>query len=598
MGIGLSFQYNQFFDDDVPRVEDLLRHIPSRMVMVMLATANEMLCTKGDHPAVQQFLLETFTANLPKDQEKVIRERGMSGIYSGYRLFSIQHTVEFINRELINYREVHTGKIYKSELGYYTLNVFKAYLVIMDEMNTRNTIDQMMLIEEAKKGGYNLIRLMWMHMIRQFEFAHRPNPVLEAYKSMALISYLERHDKFGPVIKPYFKTLQCENGQDYLGWLLEILMPHQMTRSVNPNRHYCRMFLKEPDPTLEILVIDPATVAHDPDKQLDYIGLKERPLTKYKDGSYVISCFDYVHNALFNGLVRSVYEHSGVKSLFEDGTDTKEGAAGGGFGRFRDTIEKELSEAILFKNIMVRCFTRKYDCLKFFDDHEPFNPGCYYRHNNHIFLFEFKDHLLNGSVIHTDSFDRIKAGLDELLVRQRTEVNGEEKPAGKDVSGLAKNIVLLANDGHLFYSVDELAGNKQLQLRDMIIHPVIIHTNVYLEIPGFREYLDDILQERLASVKGYFKRIDSFKLVHLKYFFERILFFANSRLELHEEFEYVNDLIRKQQLKSQNTLELDDWFDVYTPFSSIYSRKVRELPVYSSDELGAAIIDCWQIETE
>lgn len=590
MGLSNTFSYRQIFDEDRPKEpQELLREIPSRIVIAILATFNDILSIKGRNQKTQLFLLKSISVNFPDALRNQIFANAIPRISSDYELFASPFTVEFINRELINFRE-DTGQEIRRENE---LNIFKAYVAIMDELVEKQTEALAEVAEEAKKGGENIRKLLWTHIIKQYEFTNRPDPVTEVFKSRALISYIDHHPKFGEPARELFATFNCNSGHDYINKLFGIIFPHlSREETEDPGKYFFRIRFDEPEPVIENLTLDPAEIANNKELQTDYLGLKKKPIFRFEGNEYIVPYWDYMYTSIATGLLYFLYENSTIKQRFLDKGNTDEE----GFRKFKGAISKEFSEGVLFQNTMRMCFGRKKDCVLFFRDEEQFNPDCYYRHGRHIFIFEFKDHLLNSEVIQFGSYEDIKNEIDEKFVQATFEKNGKTVKKDKGVFQLARNIEILTKNEELFWEIDKEALRNKLRLRDMAIYPIVVQTNLYFDMPDIAEYLNKIIQERLQPIKNSMQ-IQEFRMIDFKYFREKILMFADSKLELHKEIRYYKTEIDELKKKFEQTGDLNFWFDSMTPFSFVQSPGFLKYWGYRRSDAVKFLNQCWLIDS-
>lgn len=595
MSIDLRIRYSQLFDEPRPNISRLFQDYPSMGILGSLVMINNKLLAQGANKKTQLELLTDISTDYQPELRKAVFARAIPLIMDGYVFFSLPAIVELINREFINFRDFEMTEMPEYE----GLNILKAIIAVSDEISERDTFIFKDSIEGAKLGGENLIKLLWPHLIQQFEFYNKPDPIPECYKGMAFISYLERHPKFGRIAKSYFESLGCSGGQDYLHRIISLVTEYiQRDESSNNQDEFFHVKVGTYEPVLEALVIDPNEIRNNPEKQVDYRGLKEKPLHKIGENHYIISYWPYLVNALFNGLIFSFYSKSTIATLFTsmntEGKSKK--AINKGLGNFKGTIGKEFSEDVLFKGTMTRCFGRKHETLLFFEDNEKFNPDCYYRKGNHLFIIEFKDYLLNAEVIQSNSYEKIKEEIDKKFVFHTTESNGKTKIKEKGVSQLARNIELLHSNPNLFWELDPGAANKKLTLKKMNIFPVIVQTNIYFDVPGINDYLNQIIQHRLTPTATSFRSIKPFTMVNFSYFFDRLLLFSDARLELNQEFDFYHHKINRLKSKTRKSYSGEDWFKSLMPFSIINSEDFKKHFLYRRDDLLDEIKNCWRID--
>jgi hypothetical protein len=151
MSIALTFEYRYLFNAPRPDPQELLKDIPSKFVIAILSTVNDTLTLRGYKPGTQKFLLINWTINFPKDIRDDILAKAIPKIDTGYELFAFPYTVEFINRELIHYREIISKHERDNSID--ELNIFKAYVAIVDEMIEKDVLLLQKSIADAKRGG-------------------------------------------------------------------------------------------------------------------------------------------------------------------------------------------------------------------------------------------------------------------------------------------------------------------------------------------------------------------------------------------------------------------------------------------------------------
>lgn len=591
MNVILVVEYKHLFEGNRPNPKELLSDIPSSHIIGIMAMINDVLTLRTNSLETQAYLMYNLAQDFPEDiRDKILGKAGIK-LKENYEIFNFPFTVEMINRELINFKE-DISEFSASSVD--TLSIFKAYLSIVEEMNDRDVLIQNKAIEDAKRGGDNIIKLMWPHLMRQYQFTNRPDPRYEINRGAAFLSYLESHPQFGSYAKEYFKSKNCSNYQDYFLALLSLILPH-LHRKPSPNLsdYFYRITLQEPEPILDSLVIDPAEVKHNEKKQLDYLGLKEKPIFQFQSNNYIIPYWDFFYNALFTGFVFSFYFNSGIKREYEN---LKNITDKNGFGKFKGIIGKEFSEGVLFKNTLKKCFSRKHESLLFFNDNDEFNPDCYYRQGSNIFIIEFKDYMLNSEIIQSGSYEIIKNEIDKKFVSETIEKNGKKKTKEKGILQLARNIEKLVKDEGLFWQIDSQAKNKKLKLRNMTIYPIIVQTNIYFDFPGVNDYLDRIINSRLNIKKPKFKRIATFTMIDFRYFEQCLFLFSDGRLKFVDELEHYQNEMLKRRKKANYTRNVDDNFNAMIPFSFIHSPQFHKQYNDQLPLLREAIEDCWNFK--
>lgn len=585
-------EYKHLFGDTRPDAKELLKNISSRDVIAVMSMINDVLSIRRNTKATQAFLMHSLASDFPEEVRNTVLVKAGVKLNNGYEIFNFPYTVEVINRELINFRAEEVSNIEKRTD--HTLAIFKAYLATVEELTERDSIKLQTATENAKKGGNNIIQLMWPHLMSQYQFTNRPYPKYEINRGLALLSYLDRHSRFGSYAKKYFESNRCSSYQDYFLALLSLLLPHlQREPSTNLIDYFYTITTEHPEPVLESMVATPSQIAGDPKKQINYLGLKEKPILCFEKGQYIVPYWDFLINALFTGIVFSFYYNSGVNNEFEDLHNSTDES---GFGKFKGIIGKEFSEGVLFRNTMIKCFSRKYESLEFFDDNEDFNPDCYYRQGNNIFIFEFKDYMLNSDIIQSGSYEIIKSEIDKKFVSETIEKNGKTKVKEKGVLQLARNIEKLAAQEDLFWKIDSQAKVKKLKLRNMNIYPIIVQTSIYFDFPGVNDYLENILRKRLTNVSMNFKNIRRFTMIDFRYFEDRLLLFSDSKIQLSDELHFYQQKLIRMRRRANLTHDVNDNFAAMAPFSHINSPAFKKQYGYRLPDLREVTEQCWNFK--
>lgn len=579
MNLTSRFTYHYLFGEPRPNRSDLLKDIPSKYVIVVLSFINNVLQQKGDVPKTQFYLFDSLTKHIDSTIKNELLNKISSKIQSNqYVLFEYPTTVEFVNRELINYRD---GSLEITiELSIAELNILKAYVALIDETNERDVHNNQKEVEKAKLNEEGVKKLMWPHLIRQLEFVNRADAIYELLKGKALLIFLENHPKYSqPTIK-YFQNIGYQSGLDYLN-RLEFLLSKSLVQkpSADPNDFNFIIGTEDHQHFLEYLSLDQEEISSNTDKQIGYSGLKEKPIFKLFSNGYIVPFWDYLYNALFIGLISSVYNNSEINLVDKN------------FGDFKSTLGKEFSEQILFRKLMQKSFTRMHECLLFFDDDKnTFTPDCYYRRKNDIFIIEFKDNILKGSVIQSGSYEKIRESIYEKFV----EAQNGDKLKKKGILQLRRNIKLLENNEDLFHSIDKDAKSKKLKLRNMTIYPIIVHANNYFDLPGLNNYLEEILCNDINNGQNNFRLIKPITVVNLYYFYKRIQLFSYSKIQLSDELDFYHETIKGNREKWKKSENINDWFNSLSPFGN-NSPAVIENATHKLGEFMREISSCWGI---
>jgi hypothetical protein len=145
--------FRDIFKEDPPSLNALIEDIPSNVIITFLSFINAQLFLSLEGKQSQIGIWQLITRRFP---EKLRREI-FSGIYpfiekqkDGVIIFATWHITEFIQHELINYREFDfTDTTPEQEL-----RLFKAYFIVAETLNDRMSAT---MIEEMELTGANMV---------------------------------------------------------------------------------------------------------------------------------------------------------------------------------------------------------------------------------------------------------------------------------------------------------------------------------------------------------------------------------------------------------------------------------------------------------
>jgi hypothetical protein len=170
------------------------------------------------------------------------------------------------------------------------------------------------------------------------------------------------------------------------------------------------------------------------------------------------------------------------------------------FPDFKTHIATEVSENIVFKGVLKKLFNKKNIKIHFDDDGRDNYPDCYIRSGKKIFLIEFKDYFFPGKLVDKYSFEEIKNHIDTKFIKN-------EKGKNKGISQIIEQLKILEGDKFEFDLFTE---------KNIIVYPIIVHTNFAYQMPGINHYLNDefkkIVNENFKNLNLQIKQLVLFDL--------------------------------------------------------------------------------------
>jgi hypothetical protein len=137
--------YKDIFQGGKPDILSLLHDIPSKVIIALMSIINSELFLNGKEKHSQIKIFDYVTRRFQENDYQIIRNK-IERFYEKMRLenghnieiglFDIRYTIEFISRELLNYRDFD----FEVTTPEQELNIYKAYLLIVNEIDEKEAI--------------------------------------------------------------------------------------------------------------------------------------------------------------------------------------------------------------------------------------------------------------------------------------------------------------------------------------------------------------------------------------------------------------------------------------------------------------------------
>lgn len=178
------------------------------------------------------------------------------------------------------------------------------------------------------------------------------------------------------------------------------------------------------------------------------------------------------------------------------------------FSDFKSLISTEVSEKIVFRKAIEKCFGRKGTFISY--DKTVFDgfPDAYLRYNNIVFVFEFKDNDLSKEFIRDDSYQSAKTFIDERFI-MNTE-KSKDKP-----KGISQLINVIKSLNEKIKLVDPLLL-KKYKKSSIEIFPVIVVSENMFSLPAVESYLTKEFR-KVKLLKTDFRRINDLAVINISY---------------------------------------------------------------------------------
>jgi len=457
--------YSRIFPDSSRSIDDVIRTLPSKKSIEWVSYLHFYKSTSPiNQPDYELFmhLLSYINIQLKDSIDNYIQEVEKKD----YGFIDNVALLILLNKLLT----VHNDNISAlSEVDYSNLMI--AYLMCCDDRiglsaDTVNTINQ----------DIDADWFVWLYLperLKYYDFEYKDIRI-EFIRSFMFKDFCEKNDTFKPLFKIYLKEMNIINWKEAQFFIIDLI-----NRIEKSDKHFCGIKIN-PDSYmkryLDAMSVDINTYR----PSSDFKGIRDKPVYYQGDNEYNILSINFLIDKLFQGF------------LFDFALVIKMS-----YPKLKKIVGDLFSEKCLFYAIMKGCFEQTCDvrisgeelkeCLK------GGEPDYYLRKGKNIFLFEFKDVMLNAKTKHCNNFDEIVKELSEQFERSI-----EEKSTGK-IKDKPKGINQLLNVIEKKLDVIIEKADKIELSDDLNVFPIIIYQDCNFDIEGINYYLKNRFHELLKS---------------------------------------------------------------------------------------------------
>lgn len=401
-------------------------------------------------------------------------------------VFSTEANLYIVEKIIANKKQLLDENTLRRDTDRDELNIFKSILCVNQSLNGKeeniilpNENKDMCKIAQAyitlkfstaDLGLYDDINLELVNLL-----------YASFYKLKGLIDFLEeeKYDKYLNKIYEHFHVREREN---FLTRVAELYF-NIVAKSVNQD---CSFKVEDND---QLKFLDSLT-AEKIEIDDDFVNIRNYPVYKKTDGTYIVLNPFFIMDKFTISLKFFL-----VKSFWDNNIQ----------GDFSNFYNKDFSEKFLMYNLFDSIFDYKYFVKKktFGEEELDDEPDYYFRYNNKIFIFEYKDILINKKVKVSRDIEIILSELKKKLLQDKT--------SDKGIGQLVKHINNIDNNEFPFD--DGIKTNKSLK-----IYPILVLSDRKLEILGinyqfnqwFRDELDDLSHKNIKVQDLVVMSLDSF----------------------------------------------------------------------------------------
>lgn len=468
--------YSCLFPEGKDNLIDILKIIPSKSAIAWLSC----LLFKKDLATSNQNELDLFipllfkmTSNLQHEVTNYLQF--ISDEVGNYVFIDRASLLILIEYILENHNDSDID-ILKSKDDF--SNLFIAYLLCCDKRIHYSSQDLLQINDIQSQILYHLPAQLKINDVI-FPKDYR----VEFIRFYYFMFFCEQDVDFREYLKVFLQKKHIEKWEDYLHFVFYTYLTNSTNEEgasnlvkIVPDQYYEKFFLD----SLRIDISDFKRTA-------DFIGLRSKPVYYHGNNLYSIVSPKFFLDKMFNGLLFD------FASILKDKDDDKIK----NYPQLKQLVGERFAEKYLFYEIMQGCFSKIYKKLisgevlknKLGDG----QPDFYIRKGKNVFLFEFKDIMLNANIKHSGNLEKIQ---HEFL--QNFELKTIEK-SGKKQKVKSKGITQLLNviENHLKTILKEA---DRIEIIDKLnVYPIIVYQDPCFDIEGFRHWLSNRFEELKLS---------------------------------------------------------------------------------------------------
>ena len=427
------------------------------------------------------------------------------------------------------------------------------FLTIETEYKTeRILLDKVLAQKNEPDWAY---RMLWIPLMRQFQFNEPVSPLMEMSKLFWLLKFA--FDHWRDHLRVYFKTFNVKTIGQFAGSYNSLFTASAMTLSDQPLQKF--VIIGDPNGArhLKHLRINELMAT----KTITPADLKKKPLFQLPGGQYLIIDQAYLFKHIFRGPffdLQHVKNSSGKpisKNLISD-------------------VSKYVLEEYAFRSIIQK-LNSDPGLMKFDEgaDQQKGVPDCYKRIGYTILLFELKATIFPDAIWENPEYDQLLKYLEERFV--------QSNDGPKGIVQLSKDIENILNGGYSFDPID-LANTQEL-----IIYPIIVHNDFQFSMHGLNQFLLDKLKPLFPTNRPGNVKIRPLTVINMDWLFDLSFRQGNftKLMELIDRY-HATILSREHELTTMGATQ-ERFVRSYESFDLVYQFNfMQDLPNVADEPIS------------
>ena len=326
-------------------------------------------------------------------------------------------------------------------------------------------------LNEPIKSAYSVL----LTLLPYNDFTNTDNYskfMAQCKKAEMFFEFCKNNTKYSAILDIFLKEYYCKNWEEYVCSVskLFILSENKIILDPTSKSYYTDSLI------LSNLSININQVIEQQDN-LDYRIFRSNPIIQVQKDQFIVIynslCVEKIYNSLifsFKDINETLEKKAKISNIFQDYTSN-------------------FSEEYLFYTIIRNAFVEQkkismsgFDC-RIIDPHGE--PDYYIRNWDKVFLFEFKDVMMNADIKTSSDYIKLKDLIEDKLVCKKK--SGKDSAIGQLVNNIAR-----IQSGKFPYD-DKLNSEK------VKIYPILVVGDAKYVTPGMSCILNDYFKQKLEE---------------------------------------------------------------------------------------------------
>jgi hypothetical protein len=538
----VSIPYSDIYNDfDTVSIPELISDIPTQNSLIIIAHFTAMIHTQEDNSEYQKNIVIKWSGRFSNETRNRINQsiqKISSQKDADFNLINNISSLLLIECILENHNDLallHNLTPEQEE------KLFKAYLYLSAKWNNEQA-------NGAKKYKDEVDSMLLVMMLPFSELAEFKDFNIQFLKAVYFFKFCEDNPIFKEFLKVFLESKGLETWNEYLFNLLTVYITLLQVDNVKSVLDFSTESSAVFE-SLEHFCVDVNSFKASP----DFLGLRQFPIYKISDTELLFLNVNFLIDKIYQGIA---FDFADV--LINKGLSYK-GKVISNRPQFFGIFGDEFIESGLFYKVVESVFNcnkyRHYSGDNLKSEFEDGVPDYLIIDNCKVYVFEFKNAIINGKVKYSFDIDLIKDELEKKFV-----VNS---------SGSPKGVTQLVN----FMKDVSIGRYKDILGEDVtkyIIYPILVTTDFSFKLPVMYQ----ILSKRFEEVcKGQKIRREGFEVKELTIIdLDSIIKFQDFFIERKLTLNHVLADYQKFLRKGATIIEQSLSFDKYLHFKTKNSK--------------------------